>query len=492
MNSLLAALRNRAPDDVVIRCGDHGLTAKTLVSNASNVRECLCNFGIQRLGLLAGNSAAWIVADIACLADDICLLPMPGFFSNAQLKHSLMTAGIDAILTDDPDRVIQIAGGPQMVREGESLLGLTLLHLDVEQTANLPAGTQKITFTSGSTGKPRGVCLSADNQLRVAEALARRLPFKAPQHLCILPLSTLLENVAGVYYPLIVGGTITVPDQPAKGISVTTGPDMLTMLGAIARHRPTSMILLPQMLVGLLAALDDGWKAPEELEFLAVGGAKVSSSLITRAREQGLPVYEGYGLSETGSVACLNSPDDDRIGSVGKPLPHLKLQIKSGEICISGNTFLGYAGQPESWFKNSVATGDLGSLDEDGFLHLKGRRKNVLISDMGRNISPEWIESELLTYPAIAQCVVFGDARPYCSALIAGADSSVDDAQIQKILDEVNEHLPGYAQVLRWHRLQHPLSAKDGLYTDNGRPNRPHIAQRFSKTIDSLYSETAS
>jgi long-subunit acyl-CoA synthetase (AMP-forming) len=492
MNPLMTALQNRAATDIVIRHGKDELTAECLVAQTYELCLKLQNAGVERLGVLCRNSAAWIIADLACLTGRICCFPMPAFFSDAQLRHSLVTAGINVILTDDPDRATEIAGGSVQDSDTESMPGLTLIRLVNERSAMLPAGTQKITFTSGSTGQPRGVCLSVENQLRVAQALASSLPCKTPQHLCLLPLSTLLENIGGVYYPLLASGSITTPPELAITTPNSVGPDIMRMLQAINRHRPTSMIMLPQMLVGLLAAMQDGWPIPSELEFVAVGGAKVSAALLKHARAQGLPVYEGYGLSETGSVACLNYSGNDRIGTVGRPLPHINTSIQSGEIIITGNTFLGYAGEPASWGKDSIATGDLGEFDESGFLHLQGRRKNLLISDMGRNISPEWVESEILQHPDISQCVIFGDARPFCSALIAASKDTLDNTRIQEVLDTVNDNLPDYARVLRWHRLARPLSLDDGLFTQNGRPNREHIARHFAQTIDALYGETTS
>jgi long-subunit acyl-CoA synthetase (AMP-forming) len=506
VNRLFAELEARAPDAIVIEEPGDALTASQLLLRVGALRAALVHAGIDRLGLLAGNSVAWVVADLACQAANICLLPLPVFFSNTQLAHSLQSVGVDAVLTDDPQRVINIAG-EQLAPETHGDLqqkadceksvledipaapGLTLIRFSAQSRPPLPAGTRKITFTSGSTGAPRGVCLGAEHQLAVASALAKALQLKAPRHLCLLPLSTLLENVGGLYYPLLAGGSVSVPPETVTGFSGSTGLDVLRLLQAISQYRPTSIILLPQMLVGLVAALEEGWQPPAELQFAAVGGAKVSPALILRAREFGLPVYEGYGLSETGSVACMNHPGNDLPGSAGPPLSHVNVSIDSGEVVVTGNTFYGYVGDPASWGAQSVATGDLGELDADGYLHLRGRKKNVLISSFGRNISPEWIESELLLYPEIKQCIVFGDAQPYCSALIAVAGPEVTDAHLQQLVAAVNDRLPDYAHIERWHRLEHTLDHTAGLYTENGRPRRTAIAERYAAVIESLYSE---
>jgi long-subunit acyl-CoA synthetase (AMP-forming) len=331
------------------------------------------------------------------------------------------------------------------------------------------------------------VCLSVKQQLCVADALSKALQIQASRHLSLLPLSTLLENVSGVYYPLLTGGTVITPTNADTGFSGSTGLDMLSMLQAIFRHQPTSIILLPQMLVGLVAALDEGWKPPAQLEFAAVGGAKVPAALIRQARDLGLPVYEGYGLSETASVACLNYPGKDLLGSTGSPLPHVQVSVEDGEVVVAGNTFLGYLDEPDTWGQSQVATGDLGEQDKEGFVHLYGRRKNVLISSFGRNISPEWVESELLLHPEISQCVVVGDSKPYCTALIA-VSAAVDDRRVDAVLDAVNQTLPYYARIQRWYRLHQPLSHAGKFFTENGRPRRMAIAESFAAVIESMYA----
>ncbi|MFQ5633989.1 MAG: AMP-binding protein, partial [Gammaproteobacteria bacterium] len=283
---------------------------------------------------------------------------------------------------------------------------------------------------------------------------------------------------------------IAVPGEDT-GLYGSADLDIRKLLQAIDRHQPTSVILLPQMLVALVAALEDGWVPPASLTFAAVGGGKVAPELVRMARNAGLPVYEGYGLSETASVTCLNRPERDAPGSVGQPLEHVDLRVERDEIVVRDNTFLGYADDPTSWYPTCVATGDIGHIDEQGFLYVSGRKKNQLISSYGRNISPEWIESELLANPILAQCFVFGEAKPWCVALVAPIDPACPDSDIQAWIDHVNFGLPDYARVRTWHRLSEPLTAGDGLVTDNGRPRRALIERRHAEVIDTLYAVQA-
>jgi long-subunit acyl-CoA synthetase (AMP-forming) len=235
------------------------------------------------------------------------------------------------------------------------------------------------------------------------------------------------------------------------------------------------VILLPQMLKAWVAALEAGAAPPVDLRFAAVGGGRVAPELIGRARRLGLPVFEGYGLSECASVVSLNTPAADRPGSVGRVLPHVRVELAAdGEILIAGNTFLGYlgAGAPPP---ARLATGDLGRLDAEGFLHVTGRKKNVIITSFGRNVSPEWPEAELAARPQIAQAAVFGEARPCCVAVLVPAEPGLADADLQRAVDAANRALPDYARIGAWVRAGAPFSAAAGTATANGRLRRDAI-----------------
>jgi long-subunit acyl-CoA synthetase (AMP-forming) len=400
----------------------------------------------------------------------------------------------------------------------------------------IDTATQKITFTSGSTGQPKGVCLSADTQWQVAQSLIAAVsPWlqprehahetsPLPRHLCLLPLPTLLENIAGVYAPLFAGGEVWVASAPLRGFEGSRLTDPARLLRLISAVAPKSLILVPELLQFLVHACRQGWQAPSSLQFIAVGGARVAPDLLLMAQQCGLPVFQGYGLSECGSVVALsnydalaanhasNAADGQRLlDSVGKVLPHTQVEIRDGEIYVK-SAFLGYLGDPvatqgaatDGW----VATGDLGFVDADGYLFVQGRRKNLLISSFGRNIHPEWVEGELLKSGLIHQAMVVGDGQPYCAALIvvnpavlsqlvqaSGVDAADETAQellIQGWIDKVNQQLPDYAQVRRWHRVQLPFSTHDQTLTDNHRPRRAQIMQREQAALRRLYDEGSS
>ena len=151
---------------------------------------------------------------------------------------------------------------------------------------------------------------------------------------------------------------------------------------------------------------------------------------------------------------------------------------------------LGYVGELQSWYPKTIATGDIGHVDGNGFVHISGRSKNLLISSYGRNIAPEWVESELLATPLLADAVVYGDAQPYCVALVSPRDPATPDALIQTVINATNMRLPDYAQVQRWHRLPAMLATNPQLLTANGRPRRAAIAAAFAGELAALYPAT--
>ncbi len=476
----------------VLRDRHHTLSGGELIAQASRLAGRLSALPGQRIAVFADNGVPWLVADLACQLAAKPLLPLPGFFSTTQLIHAITEAGIELVLLaadsagSNPVFTRYLTSHFQGV---DTLSGLQLLarrNRPSSPLPPLPQGTGKITYTSGSTGAPRGVCLGNAQLLRQAAALAATLGLANPRHLCLLPLSVLLENVAGVYCPLIAGGEVIVPPQGDLGFSGSSTLDTAKLTAAISHYQPQTLILTPQLLAVLVAACAAGWRAPASLVFIAVGGSRVAAATIAAAREFGLPVFEGYGLSECASVVSLNTPAADRPGSAGKPLAHLRVTVVAGEVVVAGNPFLGYVGDPASWGQGAIASGDLGRLDNDGYLHLEGRRKNLLISSFGRNISPEWVESEISANTLIRDCVVFGDARPFLVAMIHPRPG-VTDGAIERWLAEVNGRLPDYARVRNWQRLETPLAEFPGLMTATGKPRREAIHTHFLPTIEALY-----
>jgi long-chain acyl-CoA synthetase len=486
--SLFATLWHRAEvTRVAIDDGAARLTYAELQQRVAAELRWLRACGVRRCALLADNGSRWAIADLALLEGELVNVPLPGYFTDAQLQHLLADAGVDSVLTDDPARMRALGCEVQAVSEHS---GLTLLSRHVASAPVLPAHTVKVTYTSGSTAEPKGVCLSAEVLARVSLSLRDSLQgLGLTRHFSVLPLATLLENIAGLYVPLALGIQTRILPLTTTGMSYGK-LDPAALLSSLDGAQPTHLLLVPELLRVLVNAAQRGWEPPRTLRFIAVGGASVSISLLEQAQALGLPVFEGYGLSESASVVCLNLPGAQRPGSVGKPLPHARVRLDAqGQLHVAGSVMSGYLGAPLP--SDEIATGDLGHIDADGFVYVHGRAKNLLITSMGRNVAPEWVERELLREPAIGQAMAFGEARPFVVALLNPSAAGITQQELQRAVASANQRLPDYAQVRRWGSFPEALTFQAGLATANGRLRRAAIIERHGQCFEALYSHTA-
>lgn len=463
------------------------LTHAALAGAAAADARWLAAAGVDRVGLLTDNGGGFAIADRALRLAGRLNVPLPPAFTDAQLHHALDDAGLDALLTDQPGVAGRLDCGlrPAGTAPGSGLQ-LWRRPAPVNRPA-LPDGTVKVTYTSGSTGTPKGVCLTATTLDAVVTSVTSvTAPLGLNRHLVLLPLATLLANVAGLDATVAGGGLCLLPANATTGLR-PDGVDVDRLARLVAAEAPDSLILVPELLKALVLAAEAGWQVPRSLRFIAVGGARVAPALLERADAVGLPVYEGYGLSECGSVLCLNTPAARRAGSVGRPLPHARLDVGAdGQIRVQAPAFAGYLGAAAP-AGGDLATGDLGRIDADGFVYVEGRAKNVLITSLGRNVSPEWVEGELQASAAVAQAFVAGEGRPSLAALIVPRDASATDAAIAAAVDAANAGLPDYARVRHYAVLREPFSRANGLLTGNGRPRRERIQARYAALIDQLY-----
>src|SRR4051794_15296166 len=243
----------------------------------------------------------------------------------------------------------------------------------------------------------------------------------------------------------------------------------------------------------------------DRLEFALTGAAPVAKEMLEFFDACGVLILEGYGATETSAVTAANRPDDFRFGTVGKPMDGAEIRIADdtdddgrGEILVKGpHVFQGYHGLEEEtddsfedgWFK----TGDLGTIDDDGFLTISGRAKEIIVTSSGKNITPTNIEEKIAESDGVERAVVFGDDRPYLVALIQVADDGADPDdqklrdEVEKAVDAANGDLAKIEQVKKFAILDRPLSQDEGELTPTMKVKREKVYENFSELIDSLY-----
>lgn len=469
---ILEQQAERHPDDVALYDEKRTWSWQQYHEAVVDMANLLSLLGVKRLALEHENGPEWAIIDLACLVSGIVIVPVPPFFSAEQKEWIRSSASIDAQVGGEP-----LAGWSDRIFP----FGMLQTRLVINATP-LPLGTAKITYTSGTTGEPKGVCLSRQGMFWTAQTLATAMkPIGLKKHLVTLPLSILLENLCGIYVPLLLGASSVVLPSSRIGFEGSSRFNPVQFLQALMVWRPESLVLVPELLRALLYLHHQVPHSTHSLRFIAAGGGKISAPLINKAAQCGLPVYEGYGLSECGSVVALNLPNAEKKGSVGKPLPDILVSVDANQqLCVeSPANALGYLGGLPPFSASPVETGDIASLDEDGFIHITGRCKNVQINAFGRNFSPEWPEAEAMACPAVRRLVLFGEGLKHNVALVDAFDGQQDAAREQ--LMAISAQLPDYAQ---FHRLLFtPEISSPTLLTANGRPRRSAIWQYLYQDI---------
>ena len=502
--------------------------------------------------LMSATSYQWAVWDFAVWRCGAVGVPVYPTASAGQVSDILARTGARVGIVDGERRGRLAVAGVDEVDAGLPGTAATAAELAelAERSERLRgADVATIVFTSGSGGEPRGVeilhCNLVSQALNVQAAYSGLITDRATT-LIFLPLAHILARGLQVA-ALAAGMTIAHVGDPTRAVPT------------LAEVRPTFLVVAPRVLEkilervrataaeahlgGVFAAAERvairrgrmleatdaerrepwgvadrvGFAASDRLFFARIrrllggrldcllsGSAPLAAETSLFFRGIGIPVIEGYGLTETTAPATGNLPGRIRSGSVGTPVPGTTIRIAAdGEVQVRGpGVCAGYLGErPGAGFTEDgfLRTGDLGRLDEDGFLWLTGRAKDILITASGKNIAPAGWERLVEQDPAVEHAVMVGDRRPYAAALLfvggseatPWAGSLVEDARqlaaLQRAVDAANATVSRAEQVKRWLALRVRLSEDAGLLTPTGKVRRAHVVQQAADLIERLY-----
>ena len=350
-----------------------------------------------------------------------------------------------------------------------------------------------ILYTSGTTGEPKGVMLTQRNIVSNVWSKLGVLPLTCDDiRLAVLPWTHVFGRVCDCYTWIASGSRLVI----ARGREQFSD-DMRQI-------RPTYLNGVPYHYERLWRE----WKSNDCAESLAAhcggrlrigncGGAAINDRVFDDYWGAGVALITGYGLTETSPVLTSSSPQSIRKGAVGTPVPGVEIRLAAdGEVLARGeNVMRGYYRNEAAtrdvfdgeWFR----TGDLGRIDEDGFLFLVGRKKEMIITNGGRNIAPTPIETALTQSDIIRQAMVIGDGQDFLTALIVLAESPspTDETRLRQEIDSLLADFPRHERPVEFVVLDQPLSIEDGTLTAKGTLRRSQILERYGECIRRLYRE---
>lgn len=531
----------------------------------------------DRVAMMLRNGREWVLFDQAAMGLGLVTVPLYTDDRAENAAYILKNAGVKLLLVEgrhqwqdllattdglptveyilclDPVTAEEHPGEPRLVNLHDWMPGG---ECPVERANVSPDTLATIVYTSGTTGYPKGVMLSHRNILANAYHSLRSVDLRGGSEtfLSFLPLSHTLERTVGCYLAIMAGGTV------AFSRSVKQLPEDLVQI------RPTVLVSVPRIYEKVYARITErvghqaawrrglfrltlfvGWRrylcrqglahrspwlaiwpvlsrlvAREitgrfggRVRFAICGGAALQPDINRFFLSIGLPLLQGYGLTEASPVISVNTLGYNRLGSIGRPLPGVQVRIAdTGELQTRSDcVMLGYWENPEAtreaftvdgWLR----TGDMAKMDEEGFFYITGRLKDIIVLSNGEKAPPVDMENAIILDPLFEQAIVLGEARPYLVAIVVlntelwrelaaeyrvnAADKTVlrrEDIK-KRLVARLGENLrqfPGYAQIRQVHFLLEPWTVEEGLMTPTLKLKRNRILEKYAPEVEKLY-----
>ncbi|SEE02645.1 AMP-dependent synthetase/ligase [Ruania alba] len=551
------------------------VTAQTLHEQVTGVAKGLIASGVRpgdRIAIMSRTRAEWTVLDFAIWYAGAVTVPIYETSSVEQARWILSDSRADRVVTETAElaTLLQEAAGENplqavWVLDDGAVDQLTQAGVEVSDDqvrerydALRLSDLATIIYTSGTTGPPKGVELTHGNFVELCRnamaALGQEILHDGARTLLFMPLAHVFARFVSI---------LTI----CAGVPIGHVGDPTTLLQHIGAFRPTFILSVPRVFEKVYnsseqkaaaggkvkifrwaagvsteysRSLDTGGPGPAlklkyavadklvlhkirealggQVEYAISGGAPLGDRLGHFFRGVGVRVLEGYGLTETTAPVSVNVPSRSKIGTVGPALPGISLRIaEDGEILAKGiAVFSGYHQNDEAtaeavtdgWFH----TGDLGTLDEDGYLRITGRKKEMIVTAGGKNVIPSQLEDKIRAHALISQCVVIGDQRPFVAALLTldaemlptwlsnqglpemsvteAAEHPQVRAALQDALDSANASVSRAESVRRYDVLPEDFTIGDYL-TPKMSVKRNLVLRDFAEEIDALYAKAA-
>lgn len=487
----------------------------------------------QRVAQVSENRYEWVVADLAIAALGAIHVPIHATLSGRQIAWQLRDCAPRVILLSGPAQAEKLAA--QTLPDGAPVLAYdpcpsrgsgrdvacweealqqvapdsgAAIRRASRRTAD-PETVATILYTSGTTGEPKGVMLTHGNFLSNAQATVSVFPRESGDvQLCWLPLSHVFARTCDLYTWIADGR-----------VALVLGGGRDTLLADCAAVQPTVLNGVPYFFDKVYRFVRDEQQrgnavSPRDLlggriRLCCSGGAALPEHVARFFNDHGVRLLQGYGLTETSPVISINL-DPSRPASVGRPLPGVEVRIADdGEILTRGpHVMRGYWNRPDATAHTVrdgwLHTGDLGRLDEEGYLYITGRKKELIVTASGKNIAPVLIESLLLQDPCIQQVMVVGDGRNYLTALVVPDRERIaraldvaelspgDEPRVREFVAAVLRRqlrdLSQHEQIARFVLLEEPFTIDRGELTPTLKLRRDVIAQHYAQQIEAMYA----